>query len=161
MGGKPWTDEHPPENVGAENYGAYTKGHVQNVRRVGDYIVGDLYINDAILASEVKNGAKREVSCGYLCDYVPDGAGYRQNKIRGNHVAVVPKGRAGHAVAIQDAAGQAEKGRTIMKDFHKSPVDLYGMAAKDASHDDPKEMTDPTAAALAPAPARPPVEHGP
>lgn len=156
--GKPVTDEHPPENVGPENYAAYTKGHVQNVRRVGDYIVGDLYINDAVLASEVKNGAKREVSCGYLCDYVPDGAGYRQTKIRGNHVAVVPKGRAGHAVAIQDAAGQAEKGRTIMKDFHKSLLALFGRAAKDASPEELKEMADATADALDAVPAEPPVE---
>lgn len=159
--GKPVTDEHPPENVGPENYAAYTKGHVQNVRRVGDYIVGDLYINDAILASEVKNGAKREVSCGYLCDYVPDGAGYRQTKIRGNHVAVVPKGRAGHAVAIQDAAGQAEKGRTIMKDFHKSLLALFGRAAKDASPEELKEMTDATADALDAVPAESPVEDAP
>ena len=156
--GKPVTDEHPPENIGPENYSSYTKGHVQNVRRVGDYIVGDLYINDAALASEVKNGVKREVSCGYLCDYVPDGAGYRQTKIRGNHVAVVPKGRAGHAVAIQDAAGQAEKGRTIMKDFHKSLLALFGRAAKDASPEELKEMTDATADALDAVPAEPPVE---
>ena len=159
--GKPVTDEHPPENVGPENYAAYTKGHVQNVRRVGDYIVGDLYINDAILASEVKNGAKREVSCGYLCDYVPDEAGYRQTKIRGNHVAVVSKGRAGHAVAIQDAAGQAEKGRTIMKEFHKSLLALFGRAAKDASPEELKEMTDATADALDAVPAESPVEDAP
>lgn len=159
--GKPVTDEHPPENVGPENYAAYTKGHVQNVRRVGDYIVGDLYINDAVLASEVKNGAKREVSCGYLCDYVPDGAGYRQTKIRGNHVAVVPKGRAGHAVAIQDAAGQAEKGRTIMKDFHKSLLALFGRAAKDASPEELKEMTDATADALDAVPVESPAEDAP
>lgn len=81
--GKPICDGHPPENVGPENYAAYTKGHVQNVRRDGDYIVADLYINDANLANEVRNNVKREVSCGYLCNYVPDGAGYKQSRIRG------------------------------------------------------------------------------
>ena len=101
--GKPITDGHPPENVGPENYAAYTKGHVQNVRRSGEYIVADLYINDANLANEVRNNVKREVSCGYLCNCVPDGAGYRQSNIRGNHVAVVPRGRAGSTVAIKDA----------------------------------------------------------
>lgn len=151
--GKPVTDNHPPEDVGPENFSAYTKGHVQNVRRSGDYIVGDLYITDAGLISEVKNGVKREVSCGYLCNYEPAGNGYRQTKIRGNHVAVVPKGRAGHAVAIQDAAKQAEKGRNTMNDFRKSLLALFGKAAKDASPEELKEMTDATADALEAAPA--------
>ena len=97
--GKPVTEGHPPENVSPENYAAYAKGHVQNVRRDGDYIVADLYINDANLANEVRNNVKREVSCGYLCNYVPDGSGYKQSRIRGNHVAVVPKGRAGATVS--------------------------------------------------------------
>ena len=39
--GKPVTDGHPPESVGAENYAAYAKGHVQNVRRQGDYVTAD------------------------------------------------------------------------------------------------------------------------
>ena len=64
--GKPVTDGHPPENVGPENYAAYTKGHVQNVRKKGEYIVADLYINDANLANEIRNIVQREVSCGYL-----------------------------------------------------------------------------------------------
>lgn len=112
--GKPVTDGHPPENVGPENFSAYARGHVQNVRREGDYLLADLYINDASLASDVQNRVKREVSCGYLCIYTPDGDGYRQGRIRGNHVAVVPRGRAGHEVAIKDAAQGAEKGRKYM-----------------------------------------------
>ena len=98
--GKPVTDGHPPENVSPENYAAYAKGHVQNVRKQGDYIVADLYVNDAALASDIRNAVKREVSCGYLCNYEPDGTGYKQTHIRGNHVAVVPKGRAGATVEI-------------------------------------------------------------
>lgn len=151
--GKPVTDNHPSENVGPENYAAYQKGHVQNVRRVGDYIVADLYINDAGLAEQVRNGVKREVSCGYTCDYVPEGESFRQTKIRGNHVAVVPKGRAGHHVAIKDAAGQAEKGLDKMKDFRKRLLTLFGQAAKDASPEELQEMTDTAATALEAAPA--------
>ena len=132
--GKPICDGHPPENVCPENYAAYTKGHVQNVRRDGEYIVADLYINDANLANEVRNNVKREVSCGYLCNYVPDGAGYRQERIRGNHVAVVPKGRAGATVAIHDTAPEAEKGRNKhVSDFWKSVLTAFGMAAKSSN----------------------------
>lgn len=152
--GKPICDGHPPENVGPENYAAYTKGHVQNVRRDGDYIVADLYINDANLANEVRNNVKREVSCGYLCNYVPDGAGYRQERIRGNHVAVVPKGRAGAAVAIHDTAPEAEKGRNKhVSDFWKSVLTAFGMAAKDASPEELNTMVETTAAALDAEPA--------
>jgi hypothetical protein len=152
--GKPITDGHPPENVGPENYSAYTKGHVQNVRRSGDYIVADLYINDANLAEEVRNNVKREVSCGYLCSYVPDGAGYRQSNIRGNHVAVVPKGRAGAAVAIQDTAPEAEKGgNKHMNEFWKSVLHAFGMAAKDASPEELDKMVETTATALDAEPA--------
>lgn len=159
--GKPVTDGHPGENVGPENYAAYQKGHVQNVRRKGDYIVADLYINDAGLAEQVRNGIKREVSCGYLCDYVPDGAGYRQEKIRGNHVAVVPRGRAGHEVAIQDAAAQAEKGQNPMKEFRKRLLALFGQAAKDASPEELEEMAQTTADALDAEPAEPAPEAAP
>ena len=63
--GKPVTDGHPGEDVRAENYTAYARGHLQNVRRSDDTIMGDIYINDPGLASDVRNNIKREVSCGY------------------------------------------------------------------------------------------------
>ena len=155
--GKPICDGHPPENVGPENYAAYTKGHVQNVRRDGDYIVADLYINDANLANEVRNNVKREVSCGYLCNYIPDGAGYKQSRIRGNHVAVVPKGRAGAAVAIHDATPEVEKGRNKpMSEFWKSVLTAFGMAARDASPEELGTMVETTAAALDAEPVKTP-----
>lgn len=141
--GKPVTDGHPPENVGPENYTAYSRGHVQNVRREGDFIVADLYINDKALASDIQNGVKREVSCGYTCNYVPDGSGFRQERIRGNHVAVVPRGRAGHEVAIQDhAAEQAEKGLKRMKKETKEALyRFFGLAANDAAPEELEQLT--------------------
>lgn len=150
--GKPVTDGHPPENVGPENFSAYARGHIQNVRRDGNYLMADLYINDASLASDVRNRVKREVSCGYLCSYTSDGNGYRQGQIRGNHVAVVPRGRAGHEVAIIDAAQRAEKGRKTMSDFWKSVLTAFGMAAKDAKPEELEQMVNSTAAALDAAP---------
>lgn len=130
--GKDVTQGHPPENVGPENFASYSKGHVQNVRRSGEYIVADLILKDAGLVSDVWNGVTREVSCGYLCEYVPDGSGYKQQNIRGNHVAVVPRGRAGHEVAIKDAAQTAEKGRKNMSKFTEAILNAFGMAAQEA-----------------------------
>lgn len=134
--GKPVTNGHPPENVGPENHAAYTKGHVQNVRRDGGYLVADLHLRDAALISDVENGVLREVSCGYLCSYVPEGDGYRQRDIVGNHVAVVPRGRAGHEVAIKDEAAQrAGKGRDTMSKFAEAVLKVFGMAVKDVEDD--------------------------
>lgn len=159
--GKDITQGHPPENLTPENQAAYSKGHIENVRRVGDNTVADLYIKDAGLASDVENGVVREVSCGYLCDYVPDGNGYKQQRIRGNHVAVVPRGRAGHDVAIKDAAHEAEKGRNnTMSKFAHAILTAFGMAAKDASEEELDKLVTTTATALDAAPAEPAADPG-
>lgn len=148
------TQGHPPENISPENHSLYSKGHCENVRRSGDFTVADLHIKDAALISDIRNGVVREISCGYLCKYVPDGDGYRQTNIRGNHIAVVPKGRAGSDVAIQDhAAETTEKGKTSMSKFTKAILTALGAAAKDAAPEEMETMVDTAAAALEAAPA--------
>ncbi|EHL08986.1 hypothetical protein HMPREF0322_00409 [Desulfitobacterium hafniense DP7] len=105
--GKPVTDDHPSSEIRADNYSSYTRGTTTNVRQgageESDCLVADLVIYDPKLISEVENG-KREVSCGYTCNYVPiEGTeDYKQISLRGNHVAVVDAGRAGARVAIKD-----------------------------------------------------------
>ena len=144
--GKPVTDMHPEDFVDPDNFGELVKGHVQNVRKEGDFIVADLHVNDAGLIDKIKNGT-REVSCGYVCTYEPDGDNYKQTHIRGNHVAVVQFGRAGHEVAIKDAAAQtAEKG-TLMSKF-KEILTAFGTAAKDAEPEDIKALAELTSMAM-------------
>lgn len=140
--GKPVTMTHPPEDVTPENWSAYAKGHVQNVRRTGEHIMADLVITDPTLIDQVRSGSMRQVSCGYRCDYAVDPAGgYRQKRIRGNHVAVVPLGRAGAAVSIQDAAAPAaEKVRKSMNMFNRVILTALGKAAKDASPEELEEL---------------------
>lgn len=150
--GKPVTDGHPPEDVKPENYQTYSKGHAQRVHRDGDFLVADLYINDPVLIDEIRNNVKREVSCGYLCDYVPDGDSFKQTRIRGNHVAVVPKGRAGHSVSIKDEC-PIKKGGSIMGKFTKELLKVFGTATKDASAEDIEQMAATTAAVLDAEPA--------
>lgn len=145
--GKPVTDTHPADMVDPDNFADLAKGHVQNVRREGEFIVADLYVNDADLIEQIQSGNKKEVSCGYLCTYVEDGDGYKQTKIRGNHVAVVQYGRAGHEVAIKDAAGTtAEKGNLMSK--FKEVLAAFGMAAKDAKPEDVNALAELTALAM-------------
>lgn len=153
--GKPVTDGHPPEDVKPENYQTYSKGHAQRVHRDGDFLVADLYINDPVLIDEIRNNVKREVSCGYLCDYVPDGDSFKQTRIRGNHVAVVPRGRAGHSVSIKDEC-PIKKGGSIMGKFTKELLKVFGTATKDASAEDIEQMAATTAAVLDAEPAEAP-----
>ena len=176
--GKDITDDHPPVAVTPENYALYSKGHVQNVRREGDRLVADLVIKDPALIGEVRGKVKREISCGYDCLYARDRGGYKQTNIRGNHVAVVSSGRAGHEVAIRDSAGSpapppaghtadqtARNGRTISAEkantgageaqkgdlsmsATKALLEFFGLAAKEATAEELKTLTENTALVL-------------
>ena len=161
MEGKDVTRGHPPEMLEASNQAAYSNGHIENVRRDGENTVGDLIIKDPGLVSDVENGVLREVSCGYYCTFEPYLDGYKQTHLVGNHVAVVPRGRAGHDVAIKDAAVEAEKGRQNMSEFWKSVLTAFGMAAKDASPEELDAMVATTATALDAAPAEPVKDEAP
>lgn len=164
------TDGHPPRLLTAETAAPYVRGHVEHIRRSGRQVIGDLHIFDPALASDIRSGRKRELSCGYDCTWLPlpDGR-YRQKNIRGNHVAVVPKGRAGRDVAIQDAAAQAGKG-TYMNEFGKAILTALGLAAKDAQPEELDGLVQTAGAALdanpsvqpePPAGGEPPAGEGP
>ena len=105
--GKPFTNDHPPVLLDPKNVLVYEKGHVQNVRRGSGewdgYMIADLHVHDAETIDAIKGG-KRQISCGYECEYTDNGdSTYTQSKIRGNHVALVDLGRAGHKAAIMDS----------------------------------------------------------
>ena len=156
MEGKDITRGHPPDMLDTSNQAAYSTGHIENVRREGDNTVADLIIKDPSLVSDVENNVLREVSCGYYCTFEPYKDGFKQTHLVGNHVAVVPRGRAGHDVAIKDhAAPEAEKGRQKMSEFWKSVLTAFGMAAKDASPEELDAMVTTAATALDAAPAEP------
>lgn len=151
--GKPATNDHPPDLIGPDDVGLYEKGHAQNVRRGtgewADYIVADLHIHDRELIDAIQNG-KREISCGYECDYVDNGDGtYSQKNIRGNHVAVVDRGRAGKRAAILDSiqtpAFTPERKERGMKHTF---LQLFGLAAKDKTAEEIAKLAMDTADAL-------------
>jgi len=101
--GKAVTNTHPSEMLDINTTPMIERGHAQNVRRDGEYIIADLFIKEAGLISEIQNNLKREVSCGYDCSWHKIGERkYEQRDITGNHVAVVRNGRAGPRVAIKD-----------------------------------------------------------
>lgn len=155
--GKPVTDNHPSELLDSSNVTIHSKGHAQNIRRGAgewnDYLVGDLFVQDERLIEEVRNG-KREVSCGYSVDYVDNGDGtYTQRNIRGNHIAIVEEGRAGHKAAIMDSINKAkadEQPERNKKAMSKNAFwsTLFGHAAEGKSAEEITKMVQDTADAL-------------
>ena len=145
--GKPVTDDHPMESVDTGNIQAYSCGHAQNVRRgVGsdsDLLIADLFITDKRLIDEIQNG-RREVSCGYDCEYDEDENGrILQRAIRGNHVAVVENGRAGHRVAIKDTAEAVKNRREKTNPMNSRNKSLFARLFSRAVRDmEPEEIED-------------------
>lgn len=128
--GMPVTNDHPPEGVDISNIRALQKGHAHNVRRgkgqESDLLLADLIITDPVLIKAILEDGKREISCGYTYELCGEDGGYVQRQIRGNHVAVVDAGRAGHRVSIKDH--QPERRKKTMK---KSLSKVLARMAKD------------------------------
>ena len=130
--GKTVVDTHPSNEgnvVTIENERYLNCGHIQNVRQGPDQdgevtLIGNIIIKDPALKEKVfpiiNEDAEpvRDVSCGYTLKLkrLNDGTLVMYH-LRGNHVAVVEKGRAGPRIAIKDSAPppiQPKKERTKM-----------------------------------------------
>lgn len=108
--GKILTDDHPSGWIDSRNVGNYTKGVISNVRRgtgeEEDLLLADIIVYNKETIDKIQGEGttqKREVSCGYECDYEQFKNGYKQVDIIGNHVSLVEAGRAGERVAIKDS----------------------------------------------------------
>lgn len=76
---------------------------------VDDILYSNLVVHSETLKELIENG-KKELSCGFLCDYVKQNGVYNgesydfiQTNLRGNHIALVDEGRMGKDVAILDS----------------------------------------------------------
>ena len=143
--GKPFTDDHPPVMLTPDNVSNYEKGHVQNVRRgtgeFADFLVADIHVHDAGTISAIQNG-KRQISCGYECEYVEDGGKLYQREIRGNHVALVDEGRAGTKAAIMDTqtANPSERKKPMSR--YSSFLHFFGLAANGKTEDEVRRLAE-------------------
>ncbi len=154
--GKPVTNDHPPELLNPDSVSMYEEGHAQTIRQgTGEwegYLIADLHIHSRGLIQAVQGG-KREISCGYECEYAENGDGtYSQKNIRGNHIAVVNRGRAGRRAAIldSDTKKSCKARRSERKDMKKTGIllKLFGMSVKDKSQEEIEQMAMDTADAL-------------
>lgn len=146
--GKTFTLTHPDQLLNPDTEREHFVGHLQNVRPGkeplpdGNFpLLGDVVIKVREAIDAFHDGM-REVSCGYW--YTLGRTGYRwdQKQIIGNHLALVPTGRAGNA-RINDAAPK----ETSMSFRDLIRANGWKLWAKDASPEDvAKALEEETAA---------------
>lgn len=109
FGMTPVTYEHPPALLDSDNTKKFQIGYSGSQVRYNDgFVEVALVITDKDSISRIQKGDAREVSAGYKVDFdptpgiTPEGESYDgvQRNIRVNHIAVVPRGRAGPEVRL-------------------------------------------------------------
>lgn len=152
--GKPLTLLHPDDEVTPDNYSDVTVGTVQNVRAgIGkdmDKLIADLIIMEKDAIAAVMSRDMREISVGFSAEQIQISPGMGvQRTIRGNHVAIVPRGRAGHDFAIKDSLkmGDGRMGLkdTLLKSFGRA---LDEALPKDAEKEAVKDKEEATASLM-------------
>jgi hypothetical protein len=138
--GKSVLDEHPPDPQvlidAVDEYDGISRGHVMNVRageRMADGEIGpiaDLWVKHPDLNLKVENGL-RDVSCGYTFMLAKDEHGkFIMTEIRGNHVAMVPTGRAGRLYGIGDSALESRnRSNSMAKPNFFQRIQAHGLKA--------------------------------
>jgi len=118
LNGRAITDGHPPNGAFVEpaNFSKHALGHLQNPRKGPDPledgewpIIADLIISGEPLVSKVKNKTVREISLGYDFSIDRQGDKICQVGMIGNHCAIVPQGRAGDLIRIEDALPEEDQ----------------------------------------------------
>jgi hypothetical protein len=120
----PVTNRHPKQFVDTKTYAAVAKGHVVGAPVFVDgHLKATLAIHDAELIADIEMGSAREVSMGYLVR-VADAPGATESgevydvvreAIVWNHIAIVPKGRAGKSVRLLlDSQDIPDESETLM-----------------------------------------------
>lgn len=127
---KPITDDHPTVDVTAANWRDHSRGVIMGAVQDGEYVGFDLAFLDAATIRKIDSG-KVELSNGYSArlefgDFRgPNGeiCPVRQTDIRGNHVALVDRGRAGSDCRILTDAARCDVAPTpILDSLKEKPV---------------------------------------
>lgn len=106
---KPIADNHPEDDITAENWEKYAVGDVHDVAPNGTHLGAQTIFRKKSAIAALDSG-KTELSCGYSfdADMTPgrtgDGLPYDivQRNIRGNHVALVDMARGGPGCRVAD-----------------------------------------------------------
>lgn len=135
--GKAVTFEHPSELLNTTNTNQYQVGFTDNeIVFDGKYVRVRMTITDAEAIAAVESGVTPEVSAGYQVDLdltpgeTPEGHRYDavQRCIRGNHVALTRKGRAGSNVKVHLDTNDAVALATEFSPTAKKPMAKINIA---------------------------------
>jgi len=140
----PVTLGHPPTLLDAASAATYQVGHMgEGIRQDGDKVLGLMLLVKQDAVEAVLDGVQ-QVSAGYDCDLdmtpgIWNGQPYDaiQKNIRGNHVALVARGRAGPDVRIHldeaDAVSvDVEENQEIQKGKHMTPEQIAALLKEQA-----------------------------
>ena len=124
------------------------------------YLTNSLTITDANAIKRVQSGEFRDISAGYMCDVEMTGGvfggqsydGVMRN-IRGNHVALVREGRAGHDVRVADSAMKGGENMMEKIDWKKLAMSFMealknggGELMDETKNQNPEQNPEPTGA---------------
>lgn len=121
----PVTLDHPPVALDGSNTQMFAVGNAGDALQPSGKVLEGHVLLTANNAVQAADGGKRQLSPGYTVELdmtpgvTPDGQRYDavQRKIRGNHVAIVDRGRQGSTVALRmdgDAVAVSDTKRTDM-----------------------------------------------
>jgi hypothetical protein len=151
--GVPVTLDHPASGtVDTRSWRNVAVGHIgDDVRQDGDLTLATVYLEDQDAIDTVRGGTYREASAGYTTTVraeageSPEGERYdaQQTNIRGNHVAIVKRGRGGPRVRLHlDSEGNQilEASMSVTKEELRANLatlkaDLVESAEKTAAKD--------------------------
>ncbi len=130
--------------VDPKNWRQLTIGHATNVRRGqgenSNLLIADLIIKDETGIQAINDGL-RQVSCGYNAEYDETSPGRAiQYQIRGNHIALVPNGRAGIVCSIGDAKSMTNKAKQWLSNLRKAIKTKDSAAAEELLNNAPENM---------------------
>lgn len=131
---------HPTDGVSPANWSKVSVGFTEGrVARDGAFVEIPLMLADASAVQAYETGTAQELSAGYQCELTwgdgvaPDGTPYQatQRLIRGNHIALVPQGRAGTTCRIGDSM---QNDATSMCDAERGMIIAQARSSFDTRH---------------------------
>ena len=132
---KPLCVEHPDEDVNADNHNLLSVGYVRDVKKDvvdgNEVMTATLVITDKYGIDEVESGRKTDLSCGYDCDIIDD-EHPQQRHIRGNHVAICERGRAGIARIVDSIKDEQHHFEICYINYDKYCVVIEANSTDDA-----------------------------
>lgn len=128
----PITINHPDEDVNVENSEYLQKGHIDGLPFAdGEQLAANIVLSNAEAIALVEAGVQ-QLSSGHdatlirVADEDVESLGYHayKTKIRNNHVAIVPAGRAGNACIADSAEPLVEEEEAKEVDLEETDVEI-------------------------------------